>query len=618
MALAFAYEPLQDPSREIRLLRIAPGDPLRCQLSVHKTEEAPEYRAISYAWGDATYTHTIQVDGQDFAVRENCACALRQARQFFPEGTLIWLDAICINQADNAEKSAQVAMMGRIFSEARSVLVSVGEHYDDSKLVYDTAARLQTMSATSLGPCEGCNNTQHSEWYAHPSRRPRITLPHYHAYHTYMATVDTAEYIRLQSAFWNYHKRPYWERLWIIQETVRARELDVACGKSVTRCSNLEFLHDCLMKASTEKYPVYADRLQWINFQALAFPVQHTFYSFMHKTTTWRMPQDLQTCLLDLALYKCVDPRDRIYGLLDLIKWGKKGPPAPDYEMDSFLLALQVLKAAGRPVLSAQGPFHTRSSLSWPQIITDLFEALDICNLDAGNPTPCSGAGAISPHVWPERCDCNISTVAEIGCIDALRYSKGFVIDADISQTARRQPHEVVEATKRHDLRDGDILIPVFRDTGTVPYPGFTRFCLVLRKVHSNYFEVLNEAPRVKAEEMLELQQLIDFQDGLSLCLNTTDAAFLVRSLHRLERRVGPHDPIDDTRHTWQHEQHERLPMSSYAIMGKDCGNVRTVMGAPSADGGSIPCARCGGLFEPSEEMLAEYAKNEDSLSQPT
>ena len=47
------YEPLGD-GETIRLLKVTRatnGDALRGHLTVHKCEEEPQYRALSYVWG---------------------------------------------------------------------------------------------------------------------------------------------------------------------------------------------------------------------------------------------------------------------------------------------------------------------------------------------------------------------------------------------------------------------------------------------------------------------------------------------------------------------------------------------------------------------------------------
>ena len=50
----------------------------------------------------------------------------------------IWADAICINQEDDAEKSLEVAQMGKVYENARRVLIWLGDTDEES----DRAFRL--------------------------------------------------------------------------------------------------------------------------------------------------------------------------------------------------------------------------------------------------------------------------------------------------------------------------------------------------------------------------------------------------------------------------------------------------------------------------------------------
>jgi hypothetical protein len=45
---------------------------------------------------------------------------------------ILWIDAICINQEDNAEKGQQVQSMAKIYAKASRVIVWLGEAASDS------------------------------------------------------------------------------------------------------------------------------------------------------------------------------------------------------------------------------------------------------------------------------------------------------------------------------------------------------------------------------------------------------------------------------------------------------------------------------------------------------
>ena len=76
-----------------------------------------------------TETHIrykISIDGGLFLVRRNLYCAIKALRREH-EPRAIWIDAICINQADIAERGFQVAQMSSIYAMAETVIVWLGK-----------------------------------------------------------------------------------------------------------------------------------------------------------------------------------------------------------------------------------------------------------------------------------------------------------------------------------------------------------------------------------------------------------------------------------------------------------------------------------------------------------
>lgn len=110
------YDLLQDAEKQIRLLRLLPGresNPICIEIGVFDRNKAPDYIAISYAWGDDSDEQTVMVDGVEQQVWKNCFYALWQARLHY-SNAWIWIDSLCINQSDLNEKSHQVRVMGQI------------------------------------------------------------------------------------------------------------------------------------------------------------------------------------------------------------------------------------------------------------------------------------------------------------------------------------------------------------------------------------------------------------------------------------------------------------------------------------------------------------------------
>jgi hypothetical protein len=102
------------------------NDPIQCNLRVIKFDAHP-FTALSYVWGAYNLPPDfITCNGVQIQVTNNCFSALKHLRKKLGTFT-IWLDAVCINQDDQVEKSRQIPLMGDIYSRAHCVYVWLGE-----------------------------------------------------------------------------------------------------------------------------------------------------------------------------------------------------------------------------------------------------------------------------------------------------------------------------------------------------------------------------------------------------------------------------------------------------------------------------------------------------------
>ncbi|PSN69361.1 HET-domain-containing protein [Corynespora cassiicola Philippines] len=99
-----------------------------------------KYEALSWCWGTEPqdYVVFIEENGKTYKkrVRKELALALKYLRKPNETRTL-WIDAICINQDDFAERNQQVQMMSRIYTRAKEVCIWLGEDTDDSTIAID-------------------------------------------------------------------------------------------------------------------------------------------------------------------------------------------------------------------------------------------------------------------------------------------------------------------------------------------------------------------------------------------------------------------------------------------------------------------------------------------------
>lgn len=98
------------------------------------------YKALSYEWGlPSDDDPNITIDGHMVRIRKNLFDCLKQTSSVIHHlgFLLLWVDALCINQNDGAEKSQQVQKMREIFSSAEEVFAWTGPMANDSDHAID-------------------------------------------------------------------------------------------------------------------------------------------------------------------------------------------------------------------------------------------------------------------------------------------------------------------------------------------------------------------------------------------------------------------------------------------------------------------------------------------------
>ncbi|KAL8645808.1 MAG: hypothetical protein Q9226_007132 [Calogaya cf. arnoldii] len=186
----YEYSGLDDQGQEIRLLTLLPGrylDNVRVTLEnvALDTTSPPFYEALSYTWGSAQDTvpiciltetvvnkavhksprwfkkilgssariHRDNFHGVPFSsldVTRNLTVALQHLR-YKKEPRILWVDAICINQQDAQERSAQVQRMGEIYQSAHQTTIWLGPEGDASSLAMETLDDLGSKVTVDWG-----------------------------------------------------------------------------------------------------------------------------------------------------------------------------------------------------------------------------------------------------------------------------------------------------------------------------------------------------------------------------------------------------------------------------------------------------------------------------------
>jgi hypothetical protein len=182
------YSPLPEGADSFRLLRILPSLrflKLRCELFVASIKNSQnKYIAGSYVWGPPEPSRSILLNGTPFTVRKNLWHFLHACSSKY-KTHILWIDAICINQSDVQERSAQVQEMKRIYSGATCVYSWLGYRSSLYTGLFDRELVKQIRTLVY--------NT---------SRRVQE--------HDQVLDLDKVE---------------YWERMWILQEFLLAKDV---------------------------------------------------------------------------------------------------------------------------------------------------------------------------------------------------------------------------------------------------------------------------------------------------------------------------------------------------------------------------------------------------------
>jgi len=141
------------------------------------------------------------------------------------------------------------------------------------------------------------------------------------------------------SSLWNaarsFGRRPYWARLWIIQELAVAKTAVVLCGDACLSYAALMVLHDLIVhafdseraKEALGEYP----EAEMSHLSNMLLPADAEAKIRVEEVFSW------------FSDFLCSDPRDRLYGLLRLIEWPANMPALiPNYAQSAFELALRL------------------------------------------------------------------------------------------------------------------------------------------------------------------------------------------------------------------------------------------------------------------------------------
>jgi hypothetical protein len=248
----------------------------------------PRYEALSYAWGPAhnRVAAYVEISNQcpstppslaSLSIGRNLASALRHLR-YGDRARTSWIDAICINQADIAERDEQVTRMTDIDRLASRVIAWLEPEADNSGYAPATIEELGKQVVLTM-----------YDWFFSPDATEtawclsKCDLPYEH---------------ETRVAMHRLLLRPWFERVWVVQEV--NRHAVIQCGR---------------------------DEIAWTYFRQGVVCLWHKdrippSVSRVRLALAGRLAVDGNSPISSVLRRKdgrgCSDPRDLIYGLLGL------------------------------------------------------------------------------------------------------------------------------------------------------------------------------------------------------------------------------------------------------------------------------------------------------------
>ena len=234
----YSYTPLTWPSSRIRLLEILPGADTHVYCRIHTAnldsigflridEKYRKYEALSYTWHGQALTKTIICDERLLQVTHNIHDALHALRRS-STSRLLWIDAICINQADLQERSHQVSIMRQIYSRAALVISWLGKEDEHSATAFHFIEKFIKKHVSA-----GISLHASPDAIWSKQTMDAMNLPHFPSY----------EWEALARLF----ERPYFRRIWVVQELVVSAKTIVRCGSLTIKWEYIEYIARSLL-----------------------------------------------------------------------------------------------------------------------------------------------------------------------------------------------------------------------------------------------------------------------------------------------------------------------------------------------------------------------------------
>lgn len=269
------------------------------------------FAAISYAWGDTTVKRSMLLNGRLCKIGKTAHEALRYLRRM--RGTInIWIDSICINQADVGERSQQVLLMKDVYSLACPVYIWTGPGVKESYKALGVISRM----ALTMAEIKSDGDSEHSaKKWAVWKEMQQVTNTDWGYVYTFVTL-------------------PIWTRVWVQQEIILSspgrKMAVVVAGKF--ELNHFIFVNGA--RAITSSWDMFSGPSFIQSVDAADSSMEkavRAMYALTHLHDCWIASGSVPPRLLFMLVQdlELKDSKDYVYGLLGLLPYLSG---SPDYQ----------------------------------------------------------------------------------------------------------------------------------------------------------------------------------------------------------------------------------------------------------------------------------------------
>ncbi|KIW25724.1 uncharacterized protein PV07_08879 [Cladophialophora immunda] len=370
----YVYTPLETADH-IRVIELMPADSeddeVCCRLHhMNQLQPSYSYTALSYVWGDDSeeLKVTISCNGRQARITPNLHSAFVRLRRS-NSSRFLWADALCINQAptakDVAEKEQQVRTMDRTFSKAEQVIIDLGS----------------SAAPEVLSILDRFHSIPQEVWEEARSVARNNSLK------SCLQVLAAFGLPDVRDAFWpefsRFMQRPWFTRVWVIQEYTLACQSAFVIGKEMRPGT---YLPCGIMRALSYAMWLYhfdrrapSEQMPSQEFASVLWDltVPHTAVQLIQEARDnqhQRLP--LSTLLWRTRQCHAKKARDKVYAILALVDDARVRDQIPiDYQSEEIHpVGLQVARYL---IEAGRGPYVLYNCLgvqsaaeSWEVLLT--------------------------------------------------------------------------------------------------------------------------------------------------------------------------------------------------------------------------------------------------------